>query len=164
MKRIMRVAGLAGAMALAIPASFAFAQGNLAIGTVAKFSLGECTYVLRSGDTFVDTDPETGECFRVAIGDQVAINYHRAAALNEVDGIQRYEDEYTLGMVEAITSDTLTLDSGAEFDITQLATRPSVAEGDYVRIDFVVTTADKNVAISVANADLGVVNQLQQQN
>ncbi len=163
MKRIVRVAGLAGAMAIAIPASFAFAQGSLAVGTVAKFSLSECTYVLRSGDVFVDTDPETGECFPVAIGDQVAINYHRDAGLNEVDGIQRYEDEYTLGKVEAITSDVLTLNSGAEFDLTQLATRPSVGEGDYVRIEFVVTNADKNVATSVTNVDLGVVNQLQQQ-
>lgn len=162
MKRIVRVAGLAGAMAVAIPASLAFAQGNLAIGTIAKFSLGECTYVLRSGAVFVDTDPETGECFPVAIGDQVAINYHRDAGLDEVDGIQRYEDEYTLGKVEAITSDMLTLDAGDEFDLTQLATRPDVAAGDYVRIEFVVTNAGKNVAIAVANADLGVVDQLQQ--
>jgi hypothetical protein len=157
-----RVLVIAAALAIAAPASQALAA-NLAVGTVAAYNASECSFKLRSGAVFNDTDPEHGDCFPLATGDQIIVTYHRVGSRNEVDSVRRYEDEYALGLVEAITSDRLTLDTGAEFDITHLSSPPTVAAGDYVRIDFAVTMDGKDVATSVTSADLGLVNRLQQQ-
>jgi hypothetical protein len=148
MKRLFAVAAV---LALVAPVGQVFAAETI-VGKIAATDPAQCSFTLRGEGAFYQSNQEPGFCADLKIGEVVAVTFDRSGGTNNVLSVAPFEQQHEVGIVAAVTDDSLILTSGAEFALNDLGpsrlTLPDVKEGDQVLVEYAMT-GGKNLAVHV---------------
>jgi hypothetical protein len=116
MKRLFAVAAV---LALVAPVGQVFAAETI-VGKIAATDPAQCSFTLRGEGAFYQSNQEPGFCADLKIGEVVAVTFDRSGGTNNVLSVAPFEQQHEVGIVAAVTDDSLILTSGAEFALNDL--------------------------------------------
>jgi hypothetical protein len=142
----------ATALVVAIAAGEGAPAAERAEGTVVGFEVNECALTLDSGAVFFQTfevdEIGASNCNQIAVGERVSLSFEARDGRNVVLELQRAE-AYATGMIVSVDARSLTLSTGAVFDLSALQGNVNLRPGDEVTVRFTPSPGGGNVANSV---------------